>query len=496
MKNYLPIFFAIMIATLGVQAQTIESAGKTYPVLKNTTRVSDLREMARTATCGPDTNQYTLFKATGANGLNLNNVSSATGLAQYFDVPLHPITIYGFNFYGFSNSANNDTLNITCTIFDAKTDSTPNSVLASAILKVDTTAGATIADFRRTVIFTTPITVATPYLLAISNPSAISLLAVTSNWTAGDGAGENLGFAQFGTNWVSGAGVTIGASTFDADLLVEPILSFDATAGIGAPAGGCVPQNTPFTFTNSSSSVFNSRFYNVLSFASHFNSTPDSTFFWDLGDGNSAYGNTPTHTYTDGGTSYSPEVFGLILGYTSACVDSATITFSSGAEADANFVVGSQNGGAVAFVDNSVADSWSWNFGDGNTSTTQSPSHTYAASGAYTVTLIVTSCGSADTTTQQVSVILTSLKDELLDEALNVYPNPSTGVFNVELTLDKVSPVAVSVFNLVGQKVQSVNLGNVVNVNEQISLAGKEKGIYLLQVTAGDRQVIRRIAVE
>ncbi|MEZ4774308.1 MAG: PKD domain-containing protein [Bacteroidia bacterium] len=496
MKNFLPLFLAIMIATIGVQAQSIESAGKTFPVVKNTARVSDLREMARTATCGPDTNQYTLFKASAANALNLNNATSAVGLAQYFDVPLHPVTIYGFNFYGFTNSANNDTLNITCTLFDAKTDSTPNTVLASAVIKVDTTSGATIFDFRRTVIFTTPVTVATPYLVAISNPSAISLLAVTSNWTAGDGAGENLGFAQFGANWVSGAGVNISGTTFDADLLIEPIVSFDATAGIGAPAGGCVPQNTPLTFTNTSSSIFNSRFYNVLSFDSYFNSTPDSTFFWDFGDGNDAYGNTPTHTYSDGGTSYSPKVYGLILGYSSACIDSATITFTSGASADANFVVGSQNGGAVAFVDNSVADSWSWNFGDGNTSTVQSPTHTYAASGNYTVSLIVTSCGSSDTTTQQISVILTSLKDDLLNEALNVYPNPSAGVFNIELTLDKVSPVTVSVFNLVGQQVQSLNLGNVLNVNEQISLTGKEKGIYLLQVTAGDRQVIRRISVE
>lgn len=35
--------------------------------------------------------------------------------------------------------------------------------------------------------------------------------------------------------------------------------------------------------------------------------------------------------------------------------------------------------------------SWSWNFGDGNTSTAQHPIHTYASAGEYTVTLVVTS---------------------------------------------------------------------------------------------------------
>ncbi|MDX2247839.1 MAG: PKD domain-containing protein [Bacteroidia bacterium] len=495
MKKFLPLFFAIFITVLGANAQSIESAGKSFPVIKNSSRIGDIRDVVRTATCGPDTNQYTLFKATAANGLNLNNATSATGLGQYFDVPLHPITIYGFNFYGFTNSSANDTLNVTCTLFDAKADSTPNTVLASAILKVDTTAGATIADFRRTVIFTTPITVATPFLVAISNPSPISLLAVTSDWGAGDGAGENLGFAQFGTTWVSGADVTIGASSYDADLLIEPIVSFDATASIGASA--CVPQNAPFTFTNTSSSVFSSRFYNLFAFASHFSSTPDSTFFWDLGDGSTTYGNTPTHTYTSGATSYSPQVFGLLLGYTSACIDSAGTTFSSGAAADAAFVVGTQTGGNVAFVDNSpAAETWSWNFGDGGTSTVQSPSHTYTASGVYNVMLVVTSCGTADTTTQEISVILTGLEEDLLDKALSVYPNPSAAVFNVEMTLNKVSPVSIAVFNIVGQQLSQVNLGNVLNVNHPINLAGQEKGIYLLQVTVGNHQVTRRISVE
>ncbi|MBK8472620.1 MAG: PKD domain-containing protein [Sphingobacteriales bacterium] len=45
--------------------------------------------------------------------------------------------------------------------------------------------------------------------------------------------------------------------------------------------------------------------------------------------------------------------------------------------------------GTIQFSDETanVATSWSWNFGDGATSTEQNPSHTYAANGTYTVTL-------------------------------------------------------------------------------------------------------------
>jgi gliding motility-associated-like protein len=48
-------------------------------------------------------------------------------------------------------------------------------------------------------------------------------------------------------------------------------------------------------------------------------------------------------------------------------------------------------GQLVNFTDGSTgAVTWLWNFGDGNTSTQQNPSHSYASAGNYTITLIVT----------------------------------------------------------------------------------------------------------
>lgn len=49
--------------------------------------------------------------------------------------------------------------------------------------------------------------------------------------------------------------------------------------------------------------------------------------------------------------------------------------------------------------------SWAWDFGDGNSSTSQNPSHTYAANGTYTVALTVTDdMGATGSTSQSVTV--------------------------------------------------------------------------------------------
>ncbi|WP_168204041.1 PKD domain-containing protein [Aliikangiella coralliicola] len=63
----------------------------------------------------------------------------------------------------------------------------------------------------------------------------------------------------------------------------------------------------------------------------------------------------------------------------------------------------------VSFTDSSSDDkgvtSYAWNFGDGNSSTQQNPTHTYAADGTYSVQLMVTDGDNAsDSTTQSVTV--------------------------------------------------------------------------------------------
>ena len=63
-------------------------------------------------------------------------------------------------------------------------------------------------------------------------------------------------------------------------------------------------------------------------------------------------------------------------------------------------------GATINFTDlSNGGTSWNWNFGDGMTSTAQNPSHTYAASGVYTVTLSINSNESTITKTNFITVM-------------------------------------------------------------------------------------------
>lgn len=64
----------------------------------------------------------------------------------------------------------------------------------------------------------------------------------------------------------------------------------------------------------------------------------------------------------------------------------------------------------VTFTDASTntPTSWAWDFGDGVTSTTQSPTHEYVQSGSYTVVLTATNADGSDAETKVAYVVLTA----------------------------------------------------------------------------------------
>jgi PKD repeat protein len=108
-------------------------------------------------------------------------------------------------------------------------------------------------------------------------------------------------------------------------------------------------------------------------------------WFWDFGDGNTSTAQNPSHNYAVGGT------YTVCLTVTSGCATATTCHTVSTCAALNEAFSQTVNGGAVNFQDLSgvSANNWSWDFGDGSTSTVQNPSHTYSANGTYVVCLTV-----------------------------------------------------------------------------------------------------------
>jgi PKD repeat protein len=99
----------------------------------------------------------------------------------------------------------------------------------------------------------------------------------------------------------------------------------------------------------------------------------------------------------------------------------------------------------ISFFDNStdVPLSWLWDFGDGNTATLQNPTHSYNASGVYSIQLIVSNNIGADTITRQINITnlppkpITNNLDFCLGDTAYV-PATATGVVYWKDTANRV----------------------------------------------------------
>ena len=198
-----------------------------------------------------------------------------------------------------------------------------------------------------------------------------SLNAPTSwVWDFGDGSTDT--GANVTHSWAAPGTYTVtltvrngaGPSEISKTVTIDPIPVGPPTAAFTASAL-TVPVNALITFTNTS--------------------TDDPTeFSWNFGDDSPlAAATNPTHSFA------APDTYVVTLTASNdGGSDSATRTITVIDPPTASFTAES-TGLDVAFTDTSTRGptEWAWDFGDGNTSTLQNPTHTYATAGSFPVTL-------------------------------------------------------------------------------------------------------------
>jgi PKD repeat protein len=141
-------------------------------------------------------------------------------------------------------------------------------------------------------------------------------------------------------------------------------------------------------------------------------SDPNGTitqYSWDFGDGTTASAAMPSHTYDTGGTYTVTLTVTDSFGKTNSASTTVTVTPPKApvaAIASPNCTyLGCSFDGTGSTAPSGTITAYSWNFGDGSTSTDAAPNHTYAAADTYTVKLTVTdSNGNTDSTSTTVTV--------------------------------------------------------------------------------------------
>jgi len=131
---------------------------------------------------------------------------------------------------------------------------------------------------------------------------------------------------------------------------------------------------------------------------------------WDFGDGESSTSQNPTHIYSNAGTyDVSLTVTNSYGNNTETKTDYITVGDPPAAAFTASKTLATV-GESIQFTDQSSnnPESWSWDFGDGNTSTEQSPSHNYSTEGTYTVSLTVTNTYGENTETKDDYITVSS----------------------------------------------------------------------------------------
>ena len=247
---------------------------------------------------------------------------------------------------------------------------------------------------------------------------------------------DNTGWSDLGTFSLTDA--FDGALGIDIDMTQEDTLTLDNPA-FNALKLKVTPQGVAY-FSPSAFFTYSTAFLTVTFTDASIPGSSDEivSWSWDFGDGgDGSTEQNPTNTYDEAG------IYEVTLTVTDdnelsdSYTASVTVALPVGPTAEFGYVA---NQLTVSFADGSEAGDgaitdWSWDFGDNSTSTEQNPIHNYTGYAVYTVSLTVTDENDLqDTIEGDVDVL-----GGLVIPPFTFYPNPLSGVFFGQVTLDGVS---------------------------------------------------------
>ncbi|MGP8215012.1 MAG: thiol protease/hemagglutinin PrtT [Bacteroidia bacterium] len=80
-----------------------------------------------------------------------------------------------------------------------------------------------------------------------------------------------------------------------------------------------------------------------------------------------------------------------------------------------------------------------------------------------------------------------------LEEGIKLYPNPTNGIVNAEVSLEQASDIHVEVYNMLGQLVQQAHWDNVLNSTYTLDLSGQSNGMYFVKIISDKSTITKKI---
>lgn len=137
--------------------------------------------------------------------------------------------------------------------------------------------------------------------------------------------------------------------------------------------------------------------------------------------------------------------------------------------------------------------SYHWKFGDGDTSILEDPTHMYADTGFFVVTLTVSNGDCEKVYSDSVYIAGPTIGiGEDLSASFRLFPNPGSGRFTIEAQARSLQEMQVVIFDLQGRELYQSALQRTVDFREEVDLSAYPDGTYMVQLRVDGAQVVRR----
>jgi len=220
----------------------------------------------------------------------------------------------------------------------------------------------------------------------------------------------------------------------------------------------------------------------------------DLTYEWFFGDSETSSFVSPTHEYATTGTTRVVNVT-LRAVVDGGCNAEISKPLTINAAPDATF--GTMKDGRNLVLDGpSGMTIYQWRFGDGASSTLEDPTYNFdnVDKGTFEICLTVKNDLCWSENCENVTIDLAGVSELTQDNSMmNVYPNPSTGVFTVEVS-DAGDDVSIVVVDVLGN-VLEVSVVDNMNGNYVVDLSAVAEGVYFVQVKNGDYYATKRVTI-